>query len=85
MSDTLAALDEAIQKHIAANFPGSITDAWILVTHSQTIEKHQVSNYRIVTPASQPIHVDAGMKWAAKMILRDSWDGAFNDGDDDDE
>ena len=83
MTDTLRALDEAIQAHIAANFEGSITDGWILVTHSQTLEKHQVSNYRIVTPDTQPIHVDSGLIQTGQMIIRDSWDDSFNEDDDD--
>jgi hypothetical protein len=30
----------------------------------------------------QPIHVDAGLVQMGSMIIRDSWDSAFDDDDD---
>lgn len=81
MTDTLRILDEAIQAHIAVAFEGAIVDSWILVTHSQDIENHTTSNYRIVTPDVQPIHVDAGLVQMGSMIIRDSWDSAFDEDD----
>jgi hypothetical protein len=78
---TLRDLDEAVQAYIANTFNGALTDSWLLVTHSQTLEDHGVSNYRIVTPESQPIHVDSGLVHMSKMIIRDSWDNAYDDGD----
>jgi hypothetical protein len=83
MTDTLRNLDDAIQAHIANAFEGAITDAWVLVCHSSSLDAHTVSNYRIVTPDVQPIHTDAGLVEMAKMIIRDSWDNAYDDEDDD--
>lgn len=82
MADTLDNLEAAIQAHIAAVYEGSYVDSWILVTHSQTVSEHQTSNYRIVTPSSQPIHVDSGLVATGKLIIRDSWDSSWDDGDD---
>lgn len=81
MSDTLRELDEAIQAHIAAAFEGALVDSWILVTHSQSIDQHTTSNYRIVTPDVQPIHVDAGLMKMGDLIIKDSWEDAFEDDD----
>ena len=81
MSDTLRALDEAIQQYVAATFDGALTGAWVLVTHSQTLDNPNVSNYRITTPDVQPIHVDAGLVKMAGLIIQDSWDGAYDEGD----
>lgn len=81
MSDNLRELDEAVQKYVAATFDGARTGAWVLITHSQTLENPNVSNYRITTPEVQPIHVDAGLVKIAGLIVQDSWDGAFDDED----
>lgn len=82
MTDTLRALDEAIQAHIAASYEGSYVDSWILVTSSATLEAHDISNYRIVTPESQPYHVDAGLMHVGRQIMADSWDAWTEDDDD---
>lgn len=81
MTDTLAALDAAIQAHIAEAFEGGYVDAWVLVTSSSTIEDHDISNYRLVTPETQPFHVDNGLVQVATRIMTDSWD-SFGDDDD---
>lgn len=83
MTDTLAALEQAIQAHIADAFEGSLVDSWIIVTHSQQVERHDLSNYRIVTPESQPIHVDRGLLDIGEQIAVDSWDNAWDEDDDD--
>ena len=82
MTDTLRALDEAIQAHIAEVFPGHLTDAWVLVTHSNSLaaEDAGLHNYRMVSSADQPWHTDAGLVSAANHIVKDAWDF---DGDDD--
>jgi hypothetical protein len=82
MSDTLRALDEAIQHHIAAAFEGSLVDRWVLVTHSQTLERSNVSNYRVVTPDVQPVHVDRGLLATGEQIVQDSWADGSDDDDD---
>lgn len=78
-ADTLRAIDEAIQAHIATHYEGALVDSWIVVTHSQTIAAHDVSNYRIVTHDTQPYHVDAGLLATGKKIIDDSWDDSFDD------
>lgn len=83
MTDTLRAVEEAIQQHIATTFDGALVDSWIVVTHSQTIEKHDVSNYRIITHDTQPFHVDAGLLTVGDQIIQDSWDDGYEDDDDD--
>ena len=82
MSDSLRGLDAAIQTYIATNYEGSLVDSWILVTHSQNVEQHTTSNYRIITPDVQPIHVDAGLLATGERIVQDSWDESFDDTDD---
>lgn len=79
MADTLRALDEAIQAHIAEAYEGSYVDSWILITSSSTLENHDISNYRLVTPETQPFHVDTGLVQVGKRIMDDSWDAAFDD------
>lgn len=81
MSDTLGELDAAIQRHIGTAFEGAVVDHWFLVTHSQTLAKFDVSNYRIVTPDTQAIHLDAGLLKVAQMIVKDSWDSAYEEED----
>lgn len=49
------------------------------MTHSQQIESHDVSNYRIITQETQPLHTDAGLIEVARMIIRDSWDDGSED------
>lgn len=82
MTDTLAALDAAIQAHIATAYEGAFVDGWVLVTSSQALEHHDESNYRIVTPETQPFHVDCGLVEIARKITGDAWDAAFDGGDD---
>ena len=86
MSDTLRDLDAAVQRHIAEAFPGEITDAWILISHSNGLDDntHDLHNYRMTSASdSQPHHVDAGLVSVANRIIQDSWDYADH-GDDDD-
>lgn len=83
MTDTLAALETAVQNHIGTLYEGSLVDGWILVCHAQTVEQHDMSNYRIITPETQPHHVDAGLVHVGGAIIKDSWDAALTDGDDD--
>jgi hypothetical protein len=83
MSDTLQALDEAIQRHIGEVSEGALTDGWSLVTHStQVDESDPISGYRIITSDTQPYHVDAGLIEVGKHIIRGSWDAALDDDDD---
>lgn len=74
--DSLEALERAIQNHIAEAFPGHVTDAWIVVTHSNTLDDdtHDLHNYRLVTNESQAWHVDSGLVAAAYRMTRDAWD-----------
>jgi hypothetical protein len=83
LTDTLRTVDEAIQAHIAEKFEGALVDSWIIVAHAQTIEGGNVSNYRIVTHETQPLHVDAGLLDIGRQIVRDTWDAAYEDDDDD--
>lgn len=85
MPDSLRTLDEAIAAHIAENFPGALTDSWVLITHSVGIQDddHGIHNYRMVTADTQPWHVDAGLVQAGVRIVRDGWDFAGDEDDDD--
>lgn len=74
MTDTLQALETAIQNHIATAYEGNFVESWVLITASQSIEAHDISNYRFVTPESQPFHVDSGLVETGRRIMRDSWD-----------
>lgn len=78
MTDSLEALDAAIQRHIAESFPGALTSSWLLVAHSQELDddRQGISNYRIVTPESQPLHVDWGLARVGDRIVKDSWDAS---------
>lgn len=82
MVDTLRALDEAIQRHIAECFPGALVDSWALVTHSQDLSD-SLSNYRFVSNETQPYHIDSGLLTVGQKIIEDSWDRALLDEDDD--
>jgi hypothetical protein len=72
--NTLHAIDAAIQAHIASHFEGALVDSWVIVTHAQTLDAGNVSNYRLVTPTVQPFHVDAGLLRMGERIMSDSWD-----------
>lgn len=81
MTDELADVDRAIQAYISRHFEGALVDSWIVVTHSQQIESHDLSNYRIITPDSQPFHIDDGLISTGQRIVDDSWDRALADED----
>ena len=85
MTNTLAELDAAIQRYVAENFPGALTGAWMVVTHSQSLEdgRDGISNYRIITPESQPLHIDWGLARVGERIVKDSWDNDSYEEDDD--
>lgn len=83
MTDTLANLEAAIQAHIGSIFEGEHVDGWVCVIHSQTIDAHTTSNYRIVTPDVQPHHIDAGLLATGDKIVQDSWDYASTTDDED--
>jgi hypothetical protein len=84
MTDTLLALDEAIQKHIAELSQGeSIATDWILVTHAQQLDvSDPISGYRIITSDTQPIHTDLGLLRVGNIIAQASWDAALDDTED---
>lgn len=74
MSDnTHQAIDEAINAHIADNFPGYYTDAWVVVCASSRIENPAEKNYRMITPDTQPFHADLGLIRIGSEILKDAW------------
>ena len=50
MTDRIAELDTAIQRVIIEHFGGDLVDSWIVVCHSQQIDAHDMSNYRVITP-----------------------------------
>lgn len=84
MADTLRALDAAVQAHIAENFPGAVTDSWVLVTHSNGLQDddHDLHNYRMISASdTQPWHTDAGLIAVANRIVKDAWDFAGEDDD----
>jgi len=79
MADTLRALDAAVQAHIAENFPGAVTDSWVLVTHSNGLQDddHDLHNYRLTEASdAQPWHTSEGLVRAAVKIMNDAWDFA---------
>jgi len=82
MTDTLQAVENAIQKHIASHFEGALVDSWVIVCHAQNIEEHDLSNYRLLTPETQPFHVDAGLMDVGERIIAGAWDD-WNPDDDD--
>lgn len=82
MADTFRTLDAAVQAHIAEVFPGHLTDSWILVTHSNSLEDNGLHNYRMVFGDHQGWHVDAGLVSAAGRIVKDAWD--YDGADEDD-
>lgn len=84
MTDTLEALDAAINAHIGATFDGHYTGAWIVVAVSTTVEEPNASNYRIITPITQPFHTDVGLLRVGAKITDDNWDTDSYDEDDDD-
>jgi hypothetical protein len=85
MSDeTRANLDAAISAHIADAFPGHYTSGWIVVTSSAAIDRPNTTNYRMVSPDSQPFHIDDGLIKVGARILQDSWDEDASEEDDDD-
>lgn len=83
MTDTLQAVEDAVQAHIASHFEGAYVDSFIVICHSQTIEKHDLSNYRIITRDTQPIHVDMGLIETGRAIIRDSWNAGYDEDEDD--
>ncbi|MCT1363324.1 hypothetical protein [Microbacterium sp. p3-SID131] len=86
MSDeTRAKLDEAINAHVAENFPGYYTTAWVVIAASTALDRPDSTNYRLFSPNSQPFHVDNGLITVGAKILEDSWDDADDDLDDEDE
>lgn len=85
MSDTLAELDQAIQRHIGTVGEGAVAEAWILVVHSQQVDDNDaLSGYRIVTSETQPHHVDRGLIEVGRTIVQDSWDEYLTEVDDED-
>lgn len=84
MSDeTRAALDNAISAHIADTFPGYYTSGWVVVASSAHINRPDATNYRLLSPDSQPFHVDDGLMQIGIRILNDSWNTSADDEDDD--
>jgi hypothetical protein len=83
MTDSLRAIDEAIQRHIAELTEGdSVATDWILVTHAQQLDASDpISGYRIITSDTQPIHTDLGLLEVGRIIAKSSWDAALEDGD----
>lgn len=87
MTDTLAELDAAIQRHIGELFPGAVTGSWILVTAGQRLEDGTdgACDYRLVTPEAQPVHVVEGLLRVGERIAQDSWDSIWFDSDEEDD
>ncbi|MEV4777470.1 hypothetical protein [Microbacterium sp. LWH12-1.2] len=83
MTDTLNAVDQAIQRHIGEIGQGAIAESWIIIVHSQTIEADGVSGYRILTSDTQPHHVDRGLLDVGQAIVAASWDDNLYESDDD--
>lgn len=84
MSDeTRTGLDNAISAHIADIFPGHYTSGWVVIVSSTTLDKPNSTNYRMLTPETQPLHVDEGLLTVGRKIIQDSWDYNEADGDED--
>lgn len=84
MTDTLDAVDQAIQKHVGEIADGAFAESWIVVVHSQTLEGDG-HGYRILTSDTQPHHVDAGLIQVGHEIVQASFDEALYGEDEDDE
>lgn len=84
MTDTLNAVDQAIQKHVGEITDGAFAEAWIIVVHSQHVHG-DTSGYRIITSETQAHHVDAGLIQVGHEIVQASFDDALYGADDDDE
>ena len=83
MSDeTRAELDTAISAHIADTFPGYYTSGWVVVVASNAIDRPDATNYRMLSPDTQPFHVDDGLINIGRRILRDAWDEDPDEEDD---
>lgn len=84
MTDTLDAVDQAIQKHIGEIADGAFAESWIVVVHSQTVDGGG-SGYRLLTSDTQPHHVDAGLLQVGREIVQASFDDALYGTDDDED
>lgn len=84
MTDTLNAVDQAIQKHVGEIADGAFAEAWIIVVHSQHLDGDG-NGYRIITSDTQPHHVDAGLIAVGHEIVQASFDEALYGTDEDDD
>jgi hypothetical protein len=82
MTDTLDAVDQAIQRHVGEITEGGFAESWIIVVHTQTIDG-DISGYRLLTSDTQPYHVDAGLIDIGQALVEASFDASMG-GDDDD-
>lgn len=82
MSDSLHAIDQAIQRHIGEISDGAVAESWVIVAHTQHYTDDQPSGYRILTSDTQPHHVDIGLLQIGLKITDASLDDAMYGGDD---
>ena len=85
MTDTLDALEQAIQAHVAATSETKVfCEHWIVTVYVVSLDGDEIQPYGLITPATQPLHIDVGLAHAAGKFTDASYDYILDTDTDDD-